>query len=55
MTAVAAEARSWTGPALARFRRAVDVLKARKPFDSAKAEALIAAALAIDAPSAESV
>ncbi len=55
MNAVAAEAPELAGPALARFRRALDVLKARKPYDSAKAEALIAAALAIDAPSAESV
>jgi hypothetical protein len=55
MTAVAAEAPELAGPALARFHRALNILKARKPFDSLKAEALIAAALAIDAPSAESV
>jgi beta-N-acetylhexosaminidase len=55
MNAVAAEAPELAGLALARFRRALDVLKARKPYDSAKAQALIAAALAIDAPSAESV
>ena len=55
MTAVATEAPELAGSALARFRRALDVLKACKPYDSAKAEALIAAALAIDAPSAESV
>jgi beta-N-acetylhexosaminidase len=55
MSAVAAEAPELAGAPLSRFNRALDVLKARKPFDSLRAEALIAAALAIDAPSAESV
>lgn len=55
MQAVAAEAPELSGPALARFRRCLEVLTTRKPFNSARAEALIAAALAAGASHAESV
>jgi beta-N-acetylhexosaminidase len=55
MQAVAAEVPELAGQALARFRRCLDVLATRKPFDSARAEALLAAAIATGASHAESV
>jgi beta-N-acetylhexosaminidase len=55
MQAAASGAAPLQGRALERFEAALHLLKARKPFDKAAAEAQLARVLALAAGSAESV